>query len=253
MSVSFVAVIVTSKILYDDNEQMEISRNATTTLKTSATYTSIDSDGKSYTTRKVSSTVTTITTTKIVDFPIDINLVTYDELIQINGVGETTANNIIDFRSKVSKITNMDMLLEVSGIGEKRLELLKNYLYVSESDYQEIISTEITTKMTEFNTEQITSESVYDDSITTQFTSEFAMRPVNINTASAEEISKCLLIDAELAEKIVELRAEIHYFSNSLFNYLIHAFTLRNHVNCTILVVSKLRHADRTMEQTSAR
>ena len=40
------------------------------------------------------------------------------------------------------------------------------------------------------------------------------MRPVNINTASADEISECLLIDIELAEGIVSLREQIGYYSS---------------------------------------
>lgn len=40
------------------------------------------------------------------------------------------------------------------------------------------------------------------------------MRPVNINTASADEISECLLIDIELADEIVSLREQIGYFSS---------------------------------------
>ena len=40
------------------------------------------------------------------------------------------------------------------------------------------------------------------------------MREVNINTASADEISECLLIDIELAEGIVSLREQIGYYSS---------------------------------------
>ena len=40
------------------------------------------------------------------------------------------------------------------------------------------------------------------------------MREVNINTASADEISEFLLIDIELAEKIVGLREQIGYYSS---------------------------------------
>lgn len=40
------------------------------------------------------------------------------------------------------------------------------------------------------------------------------MKSVNINTASADEISECLLIDIELADEIVSLREQIGYFSS---------------------------------------
>ena len=39
---------------------------------------------------------------------------------------------------------------------------------------------------------------------------------MNINVADVSEISDCLLIDLTLAGKIVDLRNQIQYFSNSL-------------------------------------
>ena len=51
------------------------------------------------------------------------------------------------------------------------------------------------------------------------------MRTVNINTASAEELSESLLIETELAEAIVELRTNIKYFVNDLELLYVDGFT----------------------------
>lgn len=49
---------------------------------------------------------------------------------------------------------------------------------------------------------------------TPEYSQPQEMKSVNINSADAEEISECLLLDIELAQKIVDLRTEIQYFSS---------------------------------------
>ncbi len=67
-------------------------------------------------------------------------------------------------------------------------------------------ATDQTTIRTEREVENISSD--------TQPQESQEMREVNINTASADEISECLLIDIELADEIVSLREQIGYFSS---------------------------------------
>ena len=65
-----------------------------------------------------------------VAFPLDVNKATFDELILIDGVGEVTAQSIIDYRASIGTITSIDQLAEIDGIGEKTVDKLKNYLAV---------------------------------------------------------------------------------------------------------------------------
>lgn len=129
ISTILIVIVFTGILIYDSennkNKQSEIyyredESSAVTSAEEQITQTT--------------ATTTTITTQAPAEFPIDINLVTYEELLQIKGVGDVTARAIIDFRESHGVITNMDMLIEISGIGESRLNLLKEYLYVSESD-----------------------------------------------------------------------------------------------------------------------
>ncbi|EGC02265.1 ComEA family DNA-binding protein [Ruminococcus albus] len=160
---------------------------------------------------------TAVTTAKaheeevIIYFPIDINLVTFEELTAIDGVGESTASAILGLREKLGIISNMEQLLEVSGIGESRLEMLKGYLYVSEEDYIPIVSEEPqTTAVTEAPqtvTEVMTSADV---TVTSEqpvtLPTEPMRQQVNINTADKQELIEKLLISEELADKILEMR-----------------------------------------------
>lgn len=55
---------------------------------------------------------------------ININNASKQELIELPGIGEVTAGKIIDFRSN-NKFNNINDLLMVDGIGEKKLEKIK--------------------------------------------------------------------------------------------------------------------------------
>ena len=151
----------------------------------------------------------TSVTTESVNFPVDVNLVTFEELLQINGIGETLAQKIIDFRFNEGTISNMDLLLKIDGIGESKLIILKQYLYVADADYKNTVTSVYTT-----NAETKATATVHT-SVST-LVSQRIKQKVNINVADALEISDCLLINLTLAEKIVDLRSQIQYFSNSL-------------------------------------
>lgn len=238
MIASFFAALITSKTLYSDTEKIVLHQITSVTSKTAVTT---NTTANTTTTQKSTSTTTSATKTNKTKssavFPIDINLVTYDELLQIYGVGDVIANNILDFRNAVGVITNMDLLLQVKGIGDKKLQILKQYLYVSEIDYQEItITATVTPETTTVETESKTNNS--SNNVETTTTTKSVMKQVNINTATAEEISECLLLDDDIACRIVQLRTDIQYFSNSLELLYVEGITIElyNKIKDYILV-----------------
>ena len=111
------------------------------------------------------------------------------------------ANKVIEYRNSIGVISNFDLLLNVNGIGEATLNILKQYLYISDDVHQEMTQT-TTTAPVETKTSRVTT------------TTHREYQPVNINKASAKEISDCLLIDMSLAREIIDLRNKISYFSN---------------------------------------
>ncbi len=62
---------------------------------------------------------------------IDINSADQDTLIQVKGIGEKTAQSIIDYREKNGAFKDVEELMNVKGIGEKKLKKLKKYLTAS--------------------------------------------------------------------------------------------------------------------------
>lgn len=61
---------------------------------------------------------------------IDVNRVTVKQLCYIPGVGETTAQKIVSYREENGPYKSMDDLLNIDGIGPKKLAELSIYLGV---------------------------------------------------------------------------------------------------------------------------
>ena len=63
--------------------------------------------------------------------PIDINRAAFADLLLIPGIGEGTAQRIIDLRqSSGGRISNLESLMNIKGIKAKRFEQLKGYFYI---------------------------------------------------------------------------------------------------------------------------
>ena len=63
---------------------------------------------------------------------INVNTASQEELQTLNGIGATTAAAIINHREQVGEFKNLDALLEVKGIGEKKLANLAEQLTISD-------------------------------------------------------------------------------------------------------------------------
>lgn len=61
---------------------------------------------------------------------VNLNTATLEKLMTLPGVGESTAQKIIEYRNQNKKFNSVDELKNVSGIGEAKLNALKEYVYV---------------------------------------------------------------------------------------------------------------------------
>ena len=62
--------------------------------------------------------------------PIDINMASIEDFSLIPGVGRKTAESIVFFRDKNNGINDLHELINIKGIGEKRLNLILPYLSI---------------------------------------------------------------------------------------------------------------------------
>ena len=121
------------------------------------------------------------TTTTAADDKVDLNTATVEDLMQVDGIGEKTAEKIIAYRNQIGKYTFIEQLLDVDGVGDKKLEIWKLYLTV-EGDGR------------------------------TTTTSAFLK--INLNTATKEDLVRIDGIGERTALNIIEHREDIGGFTS---------------------------------------
>jgi competence protein ComEA len=62
------------------------------------------------------------------DVPVSLGSATVEQLDELDGIGPTLAERIVEHRQKTGGFASIDQLGDVEGIGEKRLEALKQAL-----------------------------------------------------------------------------------------------------------------------------
>lgn len=61
---------------------------------------------------------------------INLNSADINDLMNLPGIGEKTAKNILDYRNSIKKFTNVKQLLDVKGIGNAKFEKIKKYIFI---------------------------------------------------------------------------------------------------------------------------
>ena len=70
------------------------------------------------------------TTTLQVNYPLNVNTATLEELMTIDGLGEKRATAIIEYRSYLGKYTSEEQLMDIDGFGEDTYRKIAGYLTV---------------------------------------------------------------------------------------------------------------------------
>ena len=161
-----------------------------------------------------------VSTAITVSFPLDINTATVEELMQIDGIGQVTAESIVSYREKMGYFCSLEDLLNVDGVGEKRLAEMADFIYIDpsvipETDTEESVISETDVPDMDIH---LSSESE-TETVTVSAAEPENVFPLELNTAAKEEL---MLIDGlgqVLAEKIVAY-AEQYGFNdvNDLLN-----------------------------------
>ena len=61
---------------------------------------------------------------------VNINTASKEELVKLNGIGESKANAIVEYRNKNGNFTNIEDIQNVDGIGKALYEKIKDNIKV---------------------------------------------------------------------------------------------------------------------------
>lgn len=79
---------------------------------------------------KINSSVKRIIVPLVEKVKLNINIVTFEELIATKRISKKLAQSIIDYRNINGPFRGLEGLREVKGVGEYRLEKLKEFIFV---------------------------------------------------------------------------------------------------------------------------
>lgn len=138
----------------------------------------------------------------IVQYPLNLNTATSEELQTLPKIGSVIAERIISYREANGGFKNREELLSISGIGEAIYSEIFNMVYLD----------------VEYFTEPLESD-VIDENIFTETAVETVLQTteiphLDINKAEKDDFMRIPGIDEKLAESIIELREKIHKFQN---------------------------------------
>lgn len=114
LSIPKVSVVETSSV-YNSSEYF--TENVSTTIRSSQKVEHTQSSEATYTSSSV-------------NYPLNLNSCTAEELMTINGIGEVKANNIIEYRDYLGGYTSVEQIKNIKGIGDGVFEKVAPYLTV---------------------------------------------------------------------------------------------------------------------------
>lgn len=67
---------------------------------------------------------------KHINYPLNLNTATVEDLMSVDGIGESRAWQIVSYRNEIGKYTSVEEIKNISGIGDGVFEKIAPYLTV---------------------------------------------------------------------------------------------------------------------------
>lgn len=154
----------------------------------------------------------------------DLNLATAEQLEAIDGIGSALAQRIVSYRNEHGRFNSIEELLNVKGIGKAKLAAIRNSLYVefvaeyytsfSALDSSAATTSEFTQTVPAALEESTVPKVIYlsDDE---SFNAEQQKNtfPIELNSATKEELTRIDGVGEALAQRIVDYAHEKGFYS----------------------------------------
>lgn len=170
------------------NENTSEEYDSSLTAKTTPKEVTIARTTK-VTTRTVKSTTVAASEEFIM---LDINSASAEELTKLKGIGETLANEIVNYRESSGKFRNIEEIMQVKGIGESIFDDIRNHIYVVDPVYDEPEEAYV-------SNENDSNEEEHSPSLE-------ELAPIDINTAEKDILLLLPNVDEDIADRIIEFR-----------------------------------------------
>lgn len=119
-----------SKILKDENVIVISNKYSNQTTKYTQKETSVVNNASTSKDNVVSSSNSSDTNTNKTNDKVSINTATKEQLMNLNGIGESKANDIIAYRNQNGLFKSIEDIKKVSGIGDKLFDKIKDHITI---------------------------------------------------------------------------------------------------------------------------
>lgn len=130
--IGFGLIILSAVILYYALSMPKISVSQVSSVHISSEDISenVSSAGNASPQKETSQSSTENDTSVAVNYPLNLNSCTAEELMSISGIGEVKANHIIEYREYLGGYTSVEQIKNIKGIGDGVYEKVSPYLTV---------------------------------------------------------------------------------------------------------------------------
>lgn len=138
IAIGICCILVSVLLVFYGISQPKVNEASLSQLQDTLSQTSIKTSSSDKNKNSDADTQTTVLNTKSsqpssaqsVSYPVNLNTCTYEDLVSIDGIGDTKAQAILEYRDYLGGYTNVSQLKEIKGIGDSTFAKIEPYVTV---------------------------------------------------------------------------------------------------------------------------